>query len=90
MIKGWTKYPIRRSTFNIALLLFEHGIHIAHAPIELVAMVHVSIKLLLQVSTSFLDGHHPSNWRIYGLKATLWSKFLLKSLLNVRQGANIL
>ena len=53
-------------------------------------MVHVSIKLLLRVLTAFLDGDDPSNWRIYGLKTTLWNKFLLKSLRNFRQGANVL
>ena len=57
-------YPIRESTFSIALLLFEHGLHIAHISIELVVMVHVSINLLLQVLAAFSDSDDPSSQKI--------------------------
>ena len=58
-------YPIRESTFSIALLLFKHGLHSAHTPIELDAVIHVSIKLLLRVVAAFLDGDYPSSCRAY-------------------------
>ena len=41
---------------------------------ELVAIFHVSIKLLLRVLRAFPDGDDPSSWRIYQLKATLWNR----------------
>ena len=39
--------------------------HSAHTPIELITIIHVSIKLLLQVAAAFLNGDYPSSWRVY-------------------------